>query len=70
MIGQTFTMHIEKPMSYHERMCRSAGYKAADIDVLVADMVAKGFVEAGDPDAREAACVVKMAQVRSKFWNS
>lgn len=65
---KSFTMYIEKPMSYHERMYRKEGHSAADIDALVKSMVRKGFIVAGDPDAREMACVVEMAKIGARRY--
>ncbi len=39
MIGQTFIMRIEKPMSYHERLFRAEGYTTGDIGALVTQMI-------------------------------
>ncbi len=65
---KSFTMYIEKPMSYHERLFRSEGYTRDDIDKLAAQLVEKGFIEAGDPYAREIACVTEMAKVRARQY--
>ncbi|MGG3452265.1 hypothetical protein [Domibacillus aminovorans] len=68
MIGQTFIMRIEKPMSYHERLFRAEGYTTGDIGALVTQMIDKGFIEADDPHAREMACVAEMAKVRARQY--
>lgn len=68
MNGQSFTMYIERPMSYHERLFRKAGHTTEDIDKLVADLVTKGFVKQGDPYGREAACVIEMAKLGARHY--
>ncbi len=65
---KSFTMYIEEPMSYHERLFRAEGYTTEDIDKLVTQMVDKGFIEAGDPHAREIACVAEMAKARAQRY--
>ncbi|OKL36910.1 hypothetical protein [Domibacillus mangrovi] len=63
---KSFTMYIEKPMSYHERVFHTEGYTTDDIDALVTQMVNKGFIEADNPYAREIACVAEMAKARAR----
>lgn len=48
----SFTMYIEKPMSWHEQMYRVAVHLTDDVDVLVKNLIREGFIAAGDPDAK------------------